>query len=1516
MDQSSTVLSELDNLLPVKSGASGPEVNGGRSPLTVDDSRSSPTVQALMFGDLSEAFENLDTRDVNSPSRPRFSRSTKKTSLSTHNSTPSNPSSPFTPNETFSTPNLLSPSPPRVRVPNPCPPRENLTHSIQDLALSNSVAFKNLSTKSETYKKKITTLQSHLTQKTVKVDTLKDKYRNQQATNDLMTNQVKRLDSTIDNLTKEITDSKLEKQRLRSKELEKDVTIKNLQSRVNDLKSHIQEQSYVQEGEGRRVKAAMDGLNVVVSNLRSKLSEYEGVNVEASKLKEENLECKGRLKEAHEELKRIKDDNDYLTAQRKEWEETLETNKTLKDNLRRLKSSNDELTGRCNRLQGAENKLKEAEGKLEEVKKQFKEKEESLKSIKLKHSKCVPQSKVKILEEKLKEVTVEYEKTSSSAAQLESERTKSMDDLEALKECQRKFIDCVSKSVTHLRIGKDSDALVPRSSGVDSTTLAEENYENSDVYNSKRNKIFKECHVNYLKPLLDQVEDKNGVMSKIRETVKEHEKNEKVKSDRIRKLEEELNSKNSKIVKAGGSIEKMKKELDDKNLKESSEKAWTTNVKKEIVKVSKLCSGLSRVRDGDGRSAVYSIDSRLKGLKEIVGREEGGEDWRDVCEAFVGIGEEFRGVWEEGRRKAEEVTKLDKEVEELREKLKGVEGEAETRHKLLSDRERETSEKDRNVREAVGSFHEFIENVQGRVEEMNRNVGEVGDRMGVGGKNQLLLRSRSRTSSSFVSYGNRSKDDTGVSEVQTLCREVGRDVDERFRGVEGVLDEIKRKVEFEESSKNSIEEEVSQMKSNLDEERKAWKDKSDKLLEERDELLREIERLKTECIVSVTEAEQKYNKEASDRVNILSKEVDSANAVNRGLRDEVSSLRRSLKEYRERLSGVEESTRDNREGVGKVGRALRLVVRGVVPMSRRLAELRSEKKILWNLVKESWVWENELLQLAGAIVEGGGKRRIRLRSIVVMVLACNRFKSDRAPDSVRNVRSGMGKMARRINEMEEERLNLNRIRGVQSKELIRFKEYTTKLVGAINEERKKNKDLDERSQALAAECLESVPESKMQALNDELLHQKRLHVEMSKRYADLQGQFAEKEMGLRTNEEVLERVKEELDRTNSQLDSEREEVGRCLHVFIVVLIDIIVIVVFVVLPLHSRNVALFSLSLSNTLTVDPMFFEFESDYILHFQFDPACIAPIVRGNYKNIFPPSKFNTSAADFDAALARFSKLDTSTSAKTPTYLLSPPKDSDDSVIDNYRFPKPLDPTFITPLPVSLKTNLFSISWLVVLNRIFDKLNLTTQDTLVQLSCGDGRWLIEAALKKKCQCIGYDIEPDLQYRCDATSHEQDVTNYVDFRLIDDVLEADLSEGTAIIVDATQEKITELREKLENEVDPFTPIVVVGGEIVGWLSQWETRHRGIPIYLYNRRTDSVLGSQDVHKFREVEVYRNPNDRLMQFSEDFDDGGGSQFHAEDLGSRTRGEDEGNLKSKYVPEYKPYIHTPHGNNKRK
>ena len=246
---------------------------------------------------------------------------------------------------------------------------------------------------------------------------------------------------------------------------------------------------------------------------------------------------------------------------------------------------------------------------------------------------------------------------------------------------------------------------------------------------------------------------------------------------------------------------------------------------------------------------------------------------------------------------------------------------------------------------------------------------------------------------------------------------------------------------------------------------------------------------------------------------------------------------------------------------------------------------------------------------------------------------------------------------------------------------------------------------------------------------------------------------------------------------------------------------------------------------------------------------------------------SKFNSSAADFDAALARFSKLDTATTSKNPTYLLDASDDADDSVIDPYRFPKNLDPTFITPLPVSLQTNLFSVSWLVVLSKIFSQLSLTPQDTLVHFDCHDGRWLIEAALKKKCQCIGYGTDPSLQYKCESTASSQEVTDLVDYRLIDDVLNCDLSEATSIICSATQQKMSELRTKLETEVDPFTPIIIVGGEIVGWLPQWSTKHRGVPIYMYtNNGTDGVLGPSKIKEYRNFNEYTNPNDKIYTFS--------------------------------------------------
>ena len=154
-------------------------------------------------------------------------------------------------------------------------------------------------------------------------------------------------------------------------------------------------------------------------------------------------------------------------------------------------------------------------------------------------------------------------------------------------------------------------------------------------------------------------------------------------------------------------------------------------------------------------------------------------------------------------------------------------------------------------------------------------------------------------------------------------------------------------------------------------------------------------------------------------------------------------------------------------------------------------------------------------------------------------------------------------------------------------------------------------------------------------------------------------------------------------------------------------------------------------------------------------------------------PAVGFASAASDFDDAMSRFKVLHSSSTSAGEGYLLG----DEESVVDKYRFPKQHDKSFITPLDIAVRTNLFSVSWIVVLTKIFDKLKLSKMDTLVHMSCGDGRWMIEAASKVGCRCIGYDVEPNLEYRCDKRAFEQELSNAVDFRLVDDILDADLGE-------------------------------------------------------------------------------------------------------------------------------------------
>jgi precorrin-6B methylase 2 len=230
--------------------------------------------------------------------------------------------------------------------------------------------------------------------------------------------------------------------------------------------------------------------------------------------------------------------------------------------------------------------------------------------------------------------------------------------------------------------------------------------------------------------------------------------------------------------------------------------------------------------------------------------------------------------------------------------------------------------------------------------------------------------------------------------------------------------------------------------------------------------------------------------------------------------------------------------------------------------------------------------------------------------------------------------------------------------------------------------------------------------------------------------------------------------------------------------------------------------------------------------------------------------------AASAFDSAMASLNALHVKTSAPRETYLLD--TGTAESVVDSYRYPDHHDPSFITPGTVSLRCNAFSVSWLVVLFKILSKLELRTSDVVVQLGAGDGRWMIETAKKTGCNVVAYDTDAELEYRCDAMSHEQEVSDRVTYNVVEDVLDAELEEATCVFCTATQENMGRLREKLEAELDPRAPVVLVGGEMIGWLHQHKEKHRGVPVYIYDRRTDGYLGAHDKGKYREEGEYRNP----------------------------------------------------------
>jgi len=165
-------------------------------------------------------------------------------------------------------------------------------------------------------------------------------------------------------------------------------------------------------------------------------------------------------------------------------------------------------------------------------------------------------------------------------------------------------------------------------------------------------------------------------------------------------------------------------------------------------------------------------------------------------------------------------------------------------------------------------------------------------------------------------------------------------------------------------------------------------------------------------------------------------------------------------------------------------------------------------------------------------------------------------------------------------------------------------------------------------------------------------------------------------------------------------------------------------------------------------------------------------------------------------------------------------------------------------------------------VISRILPKLNMTPNSTVVDLGCGDGRWILAAYKEYGCRCIGCDIDDARlnlarQNSFELMSEENRRIKFVKRDVFEFLRGAEgenedslplLDVVDVVIVYLFRKAMRQIAEILrergiipirrggmgeEGEYRRFVSIVSVGFTLPSYTPFWQDRFGGIRIYLY-----------------------------------------------------------------------------------
>ena len=135
-------------------------------------------------------------------------------------------------------------------------------------------------------------------------------------------------------------------------------------------------------------------------------------------------------------------------------------------------------------------------------------------------------------------------------------------------------------------------------------------------------------------------------------------------------------------------------------------------------------------------------------------------------------------------------------------------------------------------------------------------------------------------------------------------------------------------------------------------------------------------------------------------------------------------------------------------------------------------------------------------------------------------------------------------------------------------------------------------------------------------------------------------------------------------------------------------------------------------------------------------------------------------------------------------------------------------------------------------VVDAMLDMAEVTEDDVVYDLGCGDGRVVITAAKVRGARGVGMDINPERIKEANQNATEAGVTGRVKF-IEQDLFQADIREATVVTMYLLPRVNLKLRPKLLRDLKPGTRIVSHAFDMGDWEPEAETTVDGRTIYFW-----------------------------------------------------------------------------------